>query len=392
MFKFLLYRVHKIFFLVAGTLLSTGLVFAQTFVTIKDPECLSNVGPVFTTGGQYVDPNNGVPDNSWSMLTRWQGNNFVNPVTYDISNFTKMNYSDTGPWAPSAPPVGVPSNWQRGYQPENGTDATPGVQVYCNMVGMILNTWWVPHIPVVGGGYNDMFGYSWSTTTAPDAFVVRGADRQVAFVTDLVVQSDIAVPSVYSYRNPDNPAVPPDRNQPVGQVALFAYILDSSNPNLHPIALVSGTHDTRPEALVAQDYVGCDYSTGVYFASGKVGNTSAYYTADYSTAPQVLPLDRNPVRDPGLPSESYQFFRMRITPANFNALIAKINSTNPSVAGCPANGYSTDISNYRIKYAGLITEMVLTDGRFDSILNDRNKDQMSMGVKAKDVGIYRLVH
>ena len=64
MFKFLLHRVHKIFFFVAGTLLSTGLVFAQTFVTIKDPECLSNVGPVFTTGGQYVDPNNGVPDNS----------------------------------------------------------------------------------------------------------------------------------------------------------------------------------------------------------------------------------------------------------------------------------------------------------------------------------------
>ena len=324
------------------------------------------------------------------MLTRWQDNNFVNPVTYDISNFTKINYSDTGPWASSAPPVGVPSNWQRGYQPENGIAATPGVQVYCNMVGMMLNTWWVPHIPVVGGGYNDMFGYSWSTTTWPDAFVVRGAYAQVAFETDLVVQSDIAVPSVYAYRNPQNPAA--ERRDPVGQVALFAYIIDSSNPNLHPIALVSGTHDTRQAALTAEDYVGCDYATGVYFASGKVGNTSAYYTADYSTSPQVLPPDRNPVTNPGLPSESYQFFRMRITPANFRALIAYINNLNPSVAGCPANGYSTDISDYRIKYAGLIAEMVLFDDRFDSILNDANKDQMSLGVKAKDVGIYRLVH
>ena len=50
------------------------------------------------------------------------------------------------------------------------------------------------------------------------------------------------------------------------------------------------------------------------------------------------------------------------------------------------------LSDYRIKYAGLITEMVLDDSRFDSTLNDHCKDQISIGVKAKDVGIYRLVH
>lgn len=84
---------------------------------------------------------------------------------------------------------------------------------------------------------------------------------------------------------------------------------------------------------------------------------------------------------------------MRVTPNNFRNIIGAINAyvPPPGSVGCPTAGYSTDISNYRIKYAGLISEMVLDDGRFDAILNDSNKDQISMAVKAKDVGIYRLV-
>ena len=167
----LLHRVCGILAVSGAVLSSSGHVSAQTFVPIKEPDCLSNVSPLFTTGGQYIDANNGVPDNSWSILARWQGSDFVqNPVVYDISDFTRMNYSDTGPWA--APAVGSVSNWQRGVQPESAVAATPGVQLYCNMMGMLINTWWVPHRYIEGGGYNDMFGYSWSTTgtPAPDAY------------------------------------------------------------------------------------------------------------------------------------------------------------------------------------------------------------------------------
>lgn len=357
----------------------SGQVSAQTFVPIKEPECLSNVSPLFTTGGQYVDANNGVLDNSWSMLARWQGSDFVqNPVSYDISTVTRMNYADAAPWGPSAPPVGSLSNWQRGVQPESLFYSTPGVQLYCDMMGMLINTWWVPHVNIVGGGYNDMFGYSWSNSgsPAPDAFVIRNdIDQQVVLETDLVVQADIAVPALYTYKNSNNPDARPT---PAAQVALFAYVFDITNPNLHPIALVSGTHDTQP--LTNSETVRCDYSTGVYFAGSNTGTALSYFTHDpYSAYPQAL-VDKNN------PGEPYQFFRLRVTPNNFRNIINTINAYG---SGCPTAGYSTDISNYKIKYAGVISEMVLFDQRFDAILNDPNKDQISIGVKAKDVGVFR---
>jgi hypothetical protein len=360
-------------------LFSSSTLFAETYVTLKDPECLTNVSPLFTTGGQYLDPNNGVLENSWSMLVRWQGNDFVqNSVSYDLSRFTRMDYANTGIFTPQAPPVGSISNWQRGIQPESA-NGTPGVQLYCNMMGMLVNTWGVPHREILGGGYNSMFGYSWSSSTAPEAFVMRNVFGSVIRETDLLVQADIAVPWLYTYKNPNNSAT---RNEPASQVSLFAYIVDISNPNLHPIALIGLTHDKLIGNLGNSEFVACDYANGVYFASSNPATSLNFFTRDpYSAYPQLM-TDRDNANEP------YQFFRMRVTPNNFRNIINAINSYG---SGCPTAGYSTDISHYRIKYAGVIPELTIYDGRFGSLttLSDFDKDQISIGVKAKDVGIYR---
>lgn len=383
-------QIFPIIAAVGVVIAHSGQVSAQTFVAIKEPECLSSVGSLFTTGEQYVDTaTNGVLGNSWSMLTRWQGSTFnQNSVSYDLSGLTGMNYADTGPW--TGPTVGSVSNWQRGMQTESQYSSTPGVQMYCNMMGMVINTWWVPHRYIEGGGYNDMFGYSWSGEgiPSPDAFVIRNpTSQQVVLQTDLIVQANIAVPSTYQYINTSNTD---SRGDPDVQVSLFAYVVDIANPSLHPIALVSGTHDMRAYNISSVEGIGCDYSTGVYFASTNVGSTLNYSTRDPASAyPQLLSTNRSLGVDG---DDSFRFFRMRITPTNFANIIADINSystTHPYGPYCPTAGYSTDISNYQIRYAGIITEATLFDNRFDGTLNDANKDQVSIGLRAKDVGIYR---
>jgi hypothetical protein len=65
-------------------------IASAQFVTLKDATCVT--GSTFTgwtVGGQYLDPNNGVLQDQWSMLAWWQGDSFVaNSVVYDIGKFT----------------------------------------------------------------------------------------------------------------------------------------------------------------------------------------------------------------------------------------------------------------------------------------------------------------
>jgi len=197
-----------------GGIAACAAVSAQTFVTIKDPECLNSVSGLFTEGGNYTQPYNGVIDDSWSMLMRWQGSGWPSQsVSYDLSNSTRMNYSDTGIFGGQASTVGSYSTWQRGYQTENSTNRTPGTQLYCNMGGFLINTNSVTHISIPGGGYNDMFGYSWSAPYRPMAFLYGGT-----IATDLVVQADIAVPYVKFTKTSS-------LQDPEMQFSIFAYVL-----------------------------------------------------------------------------------------------------------------------------------------------------------------------
>lgn len=352
------------------------------FQALKDPECLTNVSSKFTVGGQYVDPGNGVLNNSYSMLVRWQGDNFVsNSVAYNVSNYTGFSFNHTSPF--TTPYVGSISNWQRGVKPED-TNGSPAVQLYCNGGGMLINTWSIPHRQVVGGGYNDMFGYQWGVGSEPNAFRITNAYGQTIRNTDLIVQANIAVPEIYTYSGSVNTSIQPYPT-PMQQVSLYAYVVDTSHPSLPPIALVEFTHDRG--AATPANVISCDYKQGVWFSSGNTTYSSKYFTHDSASNNAILlPASKFSPSDPAL------FFRMRITPGNFIATVTDINASTST--DCPARGYSTNPDNYILKYAGVIAELTVFDQRYGPYIGtptapDYSKDQGSMGINFYNLGIYR---
>lgn len=184
-----------------------------SFVAIKAPDCI--YGPYFpgsTVGGQYLDANNGFYLDQYTMLGRWQGNDIVtNWVTYNMGAFT-----------------GLTTSSQRGRIPQHPY-GSPGAQVTCTSFCMFINTWETSHRPIVGGSYNDMFGYAWSTSNKPHPFV----DPSTGKSTDLVLQAMLAV-TEFNW-NPNRTTKPS-----IWQLSFFAYLRDTTHPTSHPIAVLAG--------------------------------------------------------------------------------------------------------------------------------------------------------
>ncbi len=365
-------------------------VEVASFQAVKEIECVN--APVFATGGQYVDPDNGVPLNTWSLLARWQNNPspknviapgslFANYVTGAISDYTKLRFDDLIPGQlPDTHPFSPPSSSPRSFWQRGATDfgmGGPAIQHYCNQAGMLISTHNTEHVRVVGGGQNDMFGYAWDKSNAPLAFYAPNSDG-VMTKTALIVQSDIAVPSFEYVFNAthSNPA----RRKPHLDVALYAYLYDMSNPHLHPIAVLAGTHDSTYSGGNGGLEPNFDYGTvtrtvspsdvnqgGVWFGSSRVGVDTKYHTRDFS-APAG-----NVLVDP-IEAAKYRFYRMRVAPEDFLQLLEDINASPADMVSppeaCnrlvphypPQKGYSMNLSNYKILYAGVIGEIVLLDG------------------------------
>lgn len=376
--------------------LSFGTCLAASFEAIKEPECKTWTYPnnVWTVGNQYLDPNNGVLQDSYSMLVRWQGSNFVNHVVnYDIGLFTGLHTTN-----------------QRGHQPES-IHGSPGVQLDCYSAGLLINTWHTPHRPVVGGGYNTMWGYAWSERNRVRPFIKNGQ------ATELVLQGNIAVPLYHPVRSPGSTSAIE------GQVAFFAYLKDTSrgNEHLHPIAILALTHASNYNNsynlnghfhfdyndLETQDYArrypnwfpSSQTGNGVWFASGPVntGTTNPFITVRYTGAnvQTIVPILN--------PNAHLPFWRAHITQQNLINVVNRINNNtfhNGSKCigppNCPSIGYSTNPADYVLEYAGIITEIVLFDGKYDIsefnwILGDNSKDQLSIGVSIYGFGVYRYI-
>lgn len=303
--------------------LSSGFSQAVSFTRLAQQECLSEDDVSYTIGEQYVDTaNNGVPDDRWSMLTRWQG--------------------------------------FKGHQSF----------VNCNGGEIAINTWQVPHRLILGGGYNDMFGYSWNLSSAPSAFM-DSPFRE----SDLIVQAYVTVPRLITHLGNHQRQV-----GPVVNITLFAYIIDITHPNLHPIAVIGLSHSN-----FVTDYpgfIGADYPDGVWFSSFPLHRETRWNTLD--------PFGHETVNigNSSWQMDTEHFIRMRVSPQNWRNTIADINSS--PCGACPQNGYSTDVRNYKVKYAGIIAEVSTWDNS-EGTQGDKTFDQVNLGLVWKWLGIYRRV-
>jgi hypothetical protein len=390
--------------------------FADTWTSLTPTTCPTSSSGLFTTGQQYVDANNGVLQNSWSMLVRWQDKNKTVGNTNWISS--PLNYN-AGIYTTYTPPVPY-STWQRGYQQESQASATPGVQLHGCDAGMIINTWQTPHAGdpfgattaertgiVPGGEFNDMYGYAWASANRPYAFkqLINGSYVQ----SDLVLQGLLAVPAVQTYEgtfanNAWSYTPVADVNDlstfsGSAQLAFFAYIQDTSHPNLHPIALIASVYGNGPSGNFACPAEGTggivqgpDYPGGVYFGS------TGICTTDISTRHYTGGVTSNAL------SSNLTFYRIHYTASNLAALVNRINALQPN---CLAfnSCYSIDANVYTVQYIGVIAEAApcthvvknnklvthcstnLRDPSQDDYLP--NKDaQIGMAAKASGVSAY----
>jgi hypothetical protein len=338
-------------FVISCLLLSAAThAFADTWTSLPPTTCPTSSAGLFTTGQQYLDANNGVLQNSWSMLVRWQdATTTVGPTNW-IGNSLNYNAGTYTTYTPPAPYA----NWQRGYQPESQADATPGVQLHCFDAGMILNSWSTPHSGnlVVGGEFNDMYGYAWAPGNRPYAFKQRIGGNWVP--SDLVLQGWMAVPALQTYEGTLSNgrwswAPVADINDVntfsgSGQLDFFAYIQDTSHPSLHPIALIAGVYVNGPDfdcSAHTTASIGTDYPTGVWFASTGICNT------DISTVVYTGGFTSNTL------SANLNFYRIHYTTTNLRNLVSRINASTRCKS---VNCYSTDPSVYAVQYIGAIAE------------------------------------
>lgn len=295
----------------------------------QQDQCIDTDQIPATTGGQYVDSGNGVPDNSWSILKRWQ-----NPLPLRDSFF------------------------------------------HCDGGEIHINTWHVKHDPIVGGGFNDMAGYSWDSAHAPKAFL-DGTNP-----ADLVVQAYLGQTQTFVHLGTNRPQ---QTQPPILQVSLFAYLVDQSHPLLHPIAVIGLISDSRtldPTFCSLSELA--DYPSGVWFWSFYLTcNDGKYNTNDpFGDETESIPAQYWAAQTP------LTFVRMRISGQNLQRAILAINQS--SCVACPAKGYSNNPQDYVVKYAGLIAEGTLLDTQ-DGSLGDPARDQISIGLNWRWIGIYRRV-
>jgi hypothetical protein len=345
---------------------------AETFAQLTPTTCPASSAGLFTTGGQYLESSNGVLQDSWSMLNRWQGSNMLNPVSYDGGAWTDL----TTPAPHSA--------WQRGFQPESAAAATPLTQLHCFDAGMIINTWHNPHVPVLGGAFNDMYGYAWSPARRPHAF------QQIHWwgvgPAELVVQGTLAVPGFDGFnQNPNGTwSAATNMNDVMsfgsGQYALFVYIRDTAHPLLHPIALLAtafangiglGQYTCPADGKGA---IGSDYANGVWYAN------TGFCTSDVATIRYTGGFTQ------GSPFAAPTFYRVHYTPQNLINLVNRINASSCG-SSCPQTGYSVLPSDYVVEYAGVIAEVSPCDktAGCQTTVTDNN---VGLAVKASNVGVF----
>lgn len=318
--------------LVLGVLLNSFSLFADavSFQVLKAQGCPTTDAYKILPHFQWNDAPSGVFDNTFSTWQRWQEN-----------ALSKQSCSD---------------------------------------VRFQLNTWINPRNPVVGGGPDNMFGWSWKQEDSPFAFQAPQCNPHpnCAGLPDLVIQVLAAVDNLQTHLGNGPRAFSPHLD-----VALFALLEDFTHPELPGIWIVGLAKGSDPAAYDPNGVGGVsyDYPTGNYFSSFSLNQNTAYNTRDpFGSQTEAIVANR------WNPNQPLDFLRMRISWDNWVNTINAINAIQ--CTNCPLKGYSTNPLNYKLRYAGVIAEMVLGDGD-DGSQGNPAKDQFAVGVHLQGLGIYR---
>ena len=287
----------------------------------------------YRVGGQYLDADNGLVYGIHFMLVRWQGG-----------------------------------------------DPHRGVSVDCYDFGMSIDTRNFAHRPIVGGGYNDMYGYAFWPGTQPRPFVKNGLPTHLVLQANVGVTARIALNSNGS-DNQDNTSA---------DACFFAYLRDAQygHEALHPIAILACTHlaGTPVVHTDAAPAAAFDYADGVWFGSGIISNDPANnrpFVSTYYTDGNTRGLANfGPVARVEMP-----FFRAHIRPEDWVQLVEAIESYD-CMSGCPARGYSRDPADYVLEYAGFMAESAIRNDVFDS---SAEPPQSLFSVRGSGLGIYRAI-
>jgi len=259
-----------------------------------------------------------------------------------------------------------------------------------------------------------MWGYAWGMSSQPHPFV-----DSTGKAAELVLQSNLGVATWLPVAAPGS-----NINNMRVDLTFFAYILDTTHPSLHPIAIIARAGSVNVDTTCPPSgpcyyrdgFVGYDYSdsmtqtaaaqyptwfapgqtgNGVWFASGPIStastNTNPYITTRYTQGvDSSIPYGNNS-------NPPMLFYRAHITQSNVVAMINAINSSAClGPPNCPAKGYSTDPRNYVLQYAGVASEVSLANDHYDAsptswIPNDPNKDQAAFGAHFNGFSVWQYL-
>jgi hypothetical protein len=369
-------RTHRLALLAAGiAILSANAPPAcaadlanGTAAPIQGPECIDDPSSLFFSENvtPAEPPHPTLPIGHYYQVVRYMGESVTAPAAADFGHLP-ASYD----WPPfrGRPVTGftVPeskASYQRASRPDANPDNSSGFQMHCYDAGSFINTWTFPRLAITGGGAHSIYGYSFFPSQLPPIYDASPG-------TDFVLQASLEIPWFLPSPDPDAPA----GIVPVGQVGLFAYLLDRQSGRTFALLLSIFDNRYAPSDPAGSGFVAHDTATP--FVSTPIIAGSKYATLSPYSATFT-----------GRTWSGLRFFRAHITQDNFRRMLADINAycaANPGMRYCSsptpgAPAYSTSVRDYLVTDFGVLHE----------VFPQGEKANLSMGVHVNGLGAWNF--
>jgi hypothetical protein len=369
-------RSHRLVFL-AGSLavlaaMSAGaadLANAQA-TPIKEPECIGDPSSLFFSENvaPAEPPHPTLPIGHYYEIVRYLGDGSVGtPVSFDFGHFPQ-SYA----WPPfrgmRLTGLTVPEPkalYQRAGRVDADTDNSSAFQLHCYDAGSFINTFTFPHLPnSPAGGAHSIYGYSFDAAQLPPIY--DGSPG-----TDFVLQASVEIPWFYSVAD----AAAPPGVVPVGQVVLFAYLLDRQSGKTFGLLLaIFDNRFTAPGATYSS-FIAHDGATP--FASSPIGAGAKYATLSPYSATFT-----------GNTWSGLRFFRAHVTQDDFRRALTDINAfcaANPTMRYCSSTAQGAPA------FSNAVTDYVITDfGVLHEVFPQSAGANLSTAVHVYGLGAWNL--